>query len=205
MLKDLFGGKKDDEQKQVGEAMQNLSDQIGALQRQLNEKNAEIEKIKQTASGSEANAAGLDQAQKEMKELKQQLLSLQGSLAAAEAEKMASELIQQNKQKEIDELKAKLASAPAAAPAASPSATPAAAGGLKAGGSAWVTREGGLPLRLRSGASLKGKILDRLAPGTQITLLDGPQQADNHAWWHVRTADGKEGWVAGEDLRTQPD
>jgi hypothetical protein len=201
MLKDLFGGKKDDEQKQVGEAMQNLSDQIGALQRQLNEKNAEIEKMKQTASGSETNAAGLDQAQKEMKELKQQLLSLQGSLAAAEAEKMANELIQRNKQKEIDELKAKLASAPAA----SPSATPAAAGGLKAGGSAWVTREGGLPLRLRSGASLKHKILDRLAPGTQMTLLDGPQQADNHAWWHVRTADGKEGWVAGEELRTQPD
>jgi TolA-binding protein len=201
MLKDLFGGKKDDEQRQVGEAMQNLSDQIGALQRQLNEKNAEIEKMKQTASSSETNTAELDQAQKDMKELKQQLLSLQGSLAAAEAEKMASELIQKNKQKEIDELKAKLASAPAA----SPSATPAAAGGLKAGGSAWVTREGGLPLRLRSGASLEHKILDRLAPGTQITLLDGPQQADNHAWWHVRTSDGKEGWVAGEDLRTQPD
>jgi hypothetical protein len=81
----------------------------------------------------------------------------------------------------------------------------AAPGGLAAGASAWVTRAGGLPLRLRSGPSLSGDVLDRLQPGTQMTLLDGPRNADGHAWWHIRTTDNREGWVAGEDLRTQPD
>ena len=85
------------------------------------------------------------------------------------------------------------------------SASSAVAGGLAAGASAWVTRAGGLPLRLRSGPSLSESVLDRLQPGTQMTLQDGPRNADGHAWWHIRTEDGKEGWVAGEDLRTQPD
>jgi hypothetical protein len=208
MLKDLFGGKKDDEEKQIAENMKNLSDQIGALQQQLNEKNAEIEQLKQTASSAATKSAGLDDAQQEMAELKKQLQSLQGSLAAAEAEKGASELIQKNKQKEINELKAKLEAAGTATAAGTTTAAASgapAAGGLAAGASAWVTREGGLPLRLRSGAGLEHNVLDRLPPGTQMTLLDGPQQADNHAWWHIRTSDGKEGWVAGEDLRTQPD
>ncbi len=62
-----------------------------------------------------------------------------------------------------------------------------------------------MPLRLRSGAGLNHEAVDRLPPGTQMTLLEGPHQADNHAWWHIRTTDGREGWVAGEELRSQPD
>jgi uncharacterized protein YgiM (DUF1202 family) len=68
-----------------------------------------------------------------------------------------------------------------------------------------VTREGGLPLRLRTGAGLEHDVRDRLQPGTQMTLLEGPKEADNYSWWHIRTTDGREGWVAGQDLRTQPD
>jgi hypothetical protein len=45
----------------------------------------------------------------------------------------------------------------------------------------------------------------RLQLSTQMTLLEGLQQADNLAWWRIRTADGREGRVAGEELRTQPD
>ena len=86
--------------------------------------------------------------------------------------------------------------------AATSSAAP---GGLAPGASAWVTRAGGLPLRLRSGPSLSGDVIDRLPPGSKMTLQDGPRNADGHAWWHIRTEDGKQGWVAGEDLRTQPD
>lgn len=29
-----------------------------------------------------------------------------------------------------------------------------------------------------------------------MTLLSGPQQADGHGWWNIRTTDGREGWVA---------
>jgi SH3-like domain-containing protein len=38
-----------------------------------------------------------------------------------------------------------------------------------------------------------------------MTLLEGPESRDNHTWWRIRTTDGREGWVAGEDLRAQPD
>ena len=70
---------------------------------------------------------------------------------------------------------------------------------------AWVTRTGGLMLRLRAGAGTSEPILARLPVGIQMTLLEGPQAANGLNWWRVRTVGGREGWVAGEELRTQPD
>jgi uncharacterized protein YgiM (DUF1202 family) len=116
---------------------------------------------------------------------------------------MADELIRKQ------QAKAQQGAAPAAkissTPAVSSGAAAPVSGGIAVGGTAYVTRAGGLPLRLRSGAGLNHEQVGRLEPGTQMTLLDGPRQADNHAWWHIRTTDGREGWVAGEELRTQPD
>jgi Bacterial SH3 domain len=194
MLGNLFKKPEDDEKRQMLEGMQSMSEQIGALSKQLADKNAEIEQLQQATSGAAANATTLDAAKKEMAALQQQIHELQRKLAeeqaAHEADEMANELIR--KQQAKAQAKATAASAPGAP-------------GLAVGGSAWVTRAGGLPLRLRSGAGLGHDVLDRLPPGTQMTLLDGPQQADNYAWWHIRTADGREGWVAGQDLRAQPD
>lgn len=76
---------------------------------------------------------------------------------------------------------------------------------LAAGGTAWVTRKGGLRLRLRDGAGLSGNVLAFLPPGTQLSLLEGPQDRDGYGWWRVRTLGGREGWVAGSELRPQPD
>jgi hypothetical protein len=70
---------------------------------------------------------------------------------------------------------------------------------------AWVTRAGGLSLRMRAGAGTSAAIVERLPVGTQLTLLEGPQPADNYSWWRVRTLGGAEGWVAGEELRIAPD
>lgn len=70
---------------------------------------------------------------------------------------------------------------------------------------AWVTRTGGLVLRMRAGAGTSQSIIARLPVGTQVTLLDGPLAASGLSWWRVRTLGGREGWVAGEELRTQPD
>jgi hypothetical protein len=70
---------------------------------------------------------------------------------------------------------------------------------------AWVTRARGLRLRLRDAVGLQGQVLAMLPPGTRVTLLDGPQPADGFTWWRARTPDGREGWVAGEELRLQPD
>jgi hypothetical protein len=84
-------------------------------------------------------------------------------------------------------------------------ASPAACVDLAVACDAWVTRERGLRLRLRDAASAQGRILAMLAPGARVTLQEGPQPANGFTWWRVRTEDGNEGWVAGEELRTQPD
>jgi hypothetical protein len=76
---------------------------------------------------------------------------------------------------------------------------------LAVGCQAWVTRERDLPLRIRAGAGTDQAILDQLSIGTQMELLEGPQPATDYNWWRVRTVGGLEGWVAGEELRLQPD
>ncbi|MBK9944769.1 MAG: SH3 domain-containing protein [Kouleothrix sp.] len=70
---------------------------------------------------------------------------------------------------------------------------------------AWVTRKGGLSLRMRAGAGTGARILIKLPVGTQLTLLEGPTPANDRNWWRVRTVGGREGWVAGEELVLQPD
>jgi SH3 domain-containing protein len=207
MLDSLFHkGKDEEEKRQMVEGMQSMSDQIAALGKQLAEKNAEIDQLHKAAGGAAADASAVQAAQKQVADLQKQLHDLQlkmaGEQAAREAEAMAADLIR--KQQEAARAKEATA-APAASGAKTATVAPSTSGGIAVGGTAYVTRAGGLPLRLRSGAGLNHEAIDHLPPGTQMTLLDGPQQADNHAWWHIRTADGREGWVAGEDLRSQPD
>ncbi|EFO79153.1 SH3 type 3 domain protein [Oscillochloris trichoides DG-6] len=75
---------------------------------------------------------------------------------------------------------------------------------LAVGRTAYVRKEGGKNLRLRSAAGLQTTVIDGLPPGTQMTLLAGPVDNDGYPWWHIRTSDGREGWVAGTELVTQP-
>jgi hypothetical protein len=77
--------------------------------------------------------------------------------------------------------------------------------GLAVNCDAWVTREGGLVLRMRAGVGTDQPVIARLPVGTQVKLLEGPRAANEFNWWHVRTLGGREGWVAGEELRPQPD
>lgn len=76
---------------------------------------------------------------------------------------------------------------------------------LHVGDTAFVKRAGGLPLRLRSQPSVSAQVLSLLAPGTQMTLLEGPRSADGHPWWRIRTTDNRTGWVAGDNLLKNPD
>ncbi|GAB4197271.1 MAG: hypothetical protein OHK0022_15460 [Roseiflexaceae bacterium] len=191
----LFGGGNKDKDKEIAKDMENLSQQIGALSRQLADRNKQVSDLQNqldAAKGAQSNA----QAQS------QQLQQAQSQNAALQ--KQIAQLQQQ-----LEQLKKQQQEAAAAAPAASSvstaSAPPAATGGLRAGNTAYVTRAGGLPLRLRSGPGLNHTIIDRLPPGTALTLLGGPQEADGHSWWNVRTSNNDTGWVAGENLRTQPD
>ena len=69
---------------------------------------------------------------------------------------------------------------------------------LTVGGMAKVVT-GKLPLLLRDSPSESGSILDRLQPGTYVTIIDGPTclpYRDAYFWWwKAQTAAGKTGWV----------
>lgn len=193
----LFGG--NDETKKMGEQMQNLSEQIGKLQQELAAKTAEADRLRTQAAQGIGSQVALEDANAQLEVLRKQVADLQNAQRQAPGAAEGAKSV---------------GGAGASVSSASPKpaqgsvtlgASEAPAGGLAVGATAYVTRAGGLPLRLRSGPSLKESILDRLQPGTQMTLLEGPRQADGHAWWHIRTTNGHEGWVAGEDLRTQPD
>lgn len=71
---------------------------------------------------------------------------------------------------------------------------------------AYVTRAGGLTLRMRSSPQIADdNVVARLPIGTELELLEGPQAADGFSWWRARSRGGSEGWVAGENLVLQPD
>jgi len=48
----------------------------------------------------------------------------------------------------------------------------------------------------------RGAIIGFLAEGDSLLIISGPEEADGDAWWQVRTADGKEGWIVGGILAT---
>ena len=167
MLGNIF--KKDDEddvKRQMSEGMESMSNQIGALSKELAEKNAKIEELQKNSGNAQASATALADAKKEMDSLHQQLRDMQRKLAeqqaTAEAEKMAADMIKQQQEKAKQAQQASGVSIGATSSSAAPAASSAATSGLAVGGSAWVTREGGLPLRLRSGAGLSHSIRDRL-------------------------------------------
>lgn len=193
----IFGGKKDDEMKKISENMQNLSNQIATLKQQLVAKDNLVSELQQQLATVTAQAAkgtqGADALQAQIKQLQQQLASAQ---AERDAETQANEMILKDAQAQMEAMRKQMEAM---------QTEEAAPGGLAVGASAWVTREGGLPLRLRAGPGLQASVLGQLPPGTRMTLLAGPQQEDGYSWWNIRVEDGREGWVAGNDLRTQPD
>ncbi len=50
-------------------------------------------------------------------------------------------------------------------------------------------------LNMRAEAGTKAALLLQLKANTIVTIMDGPQQADDLTWWRVRNANGVEGWV----------
>ena len=185
----LFG--ESDEMKKIGENMQNLSEQIATLQQQLAAKTTEANSLRTQAAQGVGNAVALEDANAQLEVLRNQLAELK------------------SKANTTPSAAATPAPAPAAAHASAAAPSPGGQGregrGLEVGTTAWVTQIGGLPLRLRSGPSLEAEIVDRLKPGTQLTLMEGPIFDTGHSWWRINTADGRHGWVAGDQLVLQPD
>lgn len=196
----MFGKKPDDETKKMAENIQNLSNQIAALKQQLNDKNKLVEGLQQQLQAAKASASTAATDKTKVAELERKLAEAQ---AGHSAESAASEKLLKQAQDQLASMQAQMQQAATTPPAAA--APAAAAGGLAVGATAWVTHEGGLPLRVRSGPGLENSVRGRLQPGAKMTLLAGPQAADGYSWWQIRADDGQEGWVAGNDLRAQPD
>lgn len=53
-------------------------------------------------------------------------------------------------------------------------------------------------LNLREAAGLDAAVLEVLADGAALTVVDGPQEADAIPWYQVSTVDETTGWVSGE-------
>ncbi|HMO58605.1 MAG TPA: SH3 domain-containing protein [Roseiflexaceae bacterium] len=173
------------DQQRIGETIKNLSDQIGALKLELRQRNEQIEQLTQQISNAQNQQATSDAARKE------------------ETVKATEEVLR-DAQTQVRQLEARIAQmANDARQAAEAVEAPATAGGLAIGTTAWVRKAGGRNLRRRAAPGLSADIHDTLPPGTQLSLLEGPIKADDYTWWRVRVSDGREGWVAGEELVTQ--
>jgi Bacterial SH3 domain len=85
-----------------------------------------------------------------------------------------------------------------ARPTLPPTATPE---GLYVGDAAIVSGTGS-SLRLRSDPGLQATTLKTVLDGVQLTILEGPREADGVIWWRLHDpADGAEGWAAQDYLQ----
>lgn len=66
---------------------------------------------------------------------------------------------------------------------------------LRIGGTAVINTSGSDSLNLRSDAGVEYQIRKKLDRGTEVTLLDGPVNANGYNWWLVRDPEGMEGWI----------
>jgi hypothetical protein len=199
-----FGNKKKDEdeakeraeQEQISQAMRNMSDQLASKGKQIADLEDELDDARKDAADKAKAEKALADARAELAKLKIEAAKAKAAEAAAATRAKAA------------------AAAPASAPTpagttlgGAPETAPVAPtpGGLAAGVTAYVRQTGGKNLRLRNGPGLDTVAFAGLPPGTSMTLLEGPVQDDGYPWWRIRTVDGREGWVAGTELVTQPE
>lgn len=154
-----------------------LQAQIDAVQAQLNKCDAEairlqreLEMAERAGEQDNTQLGRLEAVEEEVAALRQQLSELHQQASQQSAEPPKSEPVAVSSQ-------------------------------LGVGAIAWVAQEGGISTRLHTRPGLNpGGVIDRLAPGTQMTVLDGPEDVDGHTWWRVRSTEGREGWVADDGL-----
>lgn len=59
----------------------------------------------------------------------------------------------------------------------------------------------GARLNIREWPGTDATVVAKVDPGTRLSVLGGPRQADGHTWWQVRLPDGTIGWAAEEWLK----
>jgi hypothetical protein len=70
--------------------------------------------------------------------------------------------------------------------------------GLKA----YVSFDPPLANRVRELPGRQARILGQIQPGTVVTILEGPNCANNWVWWRVQSNEGLAGWTAEGDANT---
>ncbi|PDW03338.1 hypothetical protein CJ255_09330 [Candidatus Viridilinea mediisalina] len=178
--------------------MRSMNDQLSSKTKEI----ADLEK--QLAASSKQAAAG-DEAKKKLAETQEQVRKMQLEVAKLQIEAQTAQNRARQAVQAAEQAAAEAANAdtePAGAAAGSSVAAPPE---LAVGVSAWVRKAGGMNLRLRDRPGLQSNAFAGLPPGTQMTMLEGPVPLDNYPWWRVRVSDGREGWVAGSELVTQPE
>jgi uncharacterized protein YgiM (DUF1202 family) len=190
------------QQEQIAQSMKAMSDQIGKQAQTIKALEDQLAAAKGNAAISSATSEILASAQAELKQLHAELDKLKAN-AAAPAPHGGKESASAGGSGAIGAIGG--AKVSEATHSEAPIAAPAATGGLALGVTAYVQKAGGKNLRLRDKAGLESHVSDSLRPGTQLTLLIGPVERDGYPWWRIRTADGREGWVAGTELVTHPE
>jgi hypothetical protein len=71
---------------------------------------------------------------------------------------------------------------------------------ITAGFYAVVANTDGLGLTLRGGPSTRNVVVDVVAEGTTVLVLDGPEEAEDFQWWQLRLDNGLEGWAVANFL-----
>lgn len=196
-----FGKKDDDDDKkkdaqteQLSQAMRQMSEQIAQTQQKLDASEAKVEELTKKLSASEAKVSDLTR-----------------KLGTAQADDRADDSKLRAAEQKVAALEAELGKAKTAAQqvaqgAKTAAATVAAANlNLHIGGAAWVRKAGGKGLNRRAAPGTSAQVHDAFVPGTLLAVLEGPQSADNYTWYKVVAADGRSGWVAGEELVTKPE
>lgn len=81
--------------------------------------------------------------------------------------------------------------------------TPPETGGeIAIGSSVVVANSGGTGVNFRSDPSTDSEIVDVLLDGTELTVIDGPLDAEGYTWWQVEGASGT-GWMVQDYLQAQ--
>jgi seryl-tRNA synthetase len=174
--------------------MQEVRATVQALQDQISRRSQEIAQLKQELEAAQEAKQNIATTQRNrLREMRQEMADMRKKLEQAEQDA--------RNQPDIDTARAQVVELEKQVGEAETIGSTE----LKVGGNAWVRRAGGQGLNRRDAPGLNSNVLDSFAIGTQLALLEGPTPADNYTWWRVRASDDREGWVAGEELVTQPE
>jgi hypothetical protein len=204
-----FGKKKDEEEKAEKEAQERMAESMRSMSGQIESQAKEIKALEDELTQAQKDAKSGDAAEQALLKAKARMRSME-----AEMEKLKDQLAKgaadavDTAKSTIGGIGSSIAGAAAGVTrvgSGAPLGGAAPEGGLQVNGTAYVRKVGGRNLNLRNAPGLNSNVLVSLPPGTQMTLLAGPQAQDNYTWWNIRTSDGREGWVAGEELVTQPE